>query len=69
MSLSQLWWNWLKASSYLSSTLMYVRALCIIDYLDQQMHNYINSNVYFLKYSDVFRCIYITFRQSFSYIC
>jgi len=26
---------------------------------------FINSNVYFVKYSDMFRCIYITFRESF----
>ena len=26
---------------------------------------YINSNVYFVKYFDMFRCIYIIFRQSF----
>ena len=26
---------------------------------------YIISNVYFIKYSDTFRCIYIIFRESF----
>jgi len=41
------------------------RALCVIYYLDKQMHSVITVNVYFVKYSDRFRCIYIIFRESF----
>ena len=26
---------------------------------------YINRNIYFVKYSDIFQCIYIIFRESF----
>jgi len=34
-------------------------------YLDQRMHNILTVMSYFVKYSDMFRCIYIIFRESF----
>jgi hypothetical protein len=44
------------------------RMLCAIYYLDKKNTRYISSNVYFVKYSDMFLCIYSPLQGACSYI-
>ena len=57
-----------STQNLLSSILMYVP--CTVRNLLFRPTNvlYINSNVYFVKYSDMFRCIYIIFREILCFV-
>jgi hypothetical protein len=55
----------LRFELLLNITSLYVPFIVYHLLFRQKSAQFLNSNVYFVKYSDMFRCIYIIFRESF----